>query len=109
MGARRMAKRTLGIPIRKPAAPGRGFRFGDLEPQTARQWLHIQYARMYHHQLMRNAGLNRGVATGKAVRLLTDLDSGRRQITEFRRPPRRNESARGVALTAETRRTARTT
>ena len=78
-----MAKRTLSIPIRKVAAPGPGFWFADLEPQTPRQWLHIQYAQMYRHQLMGRVGLNRGMATAKARQLLTDLDSGRRQITDF--------------------------
>ena len=72
----------MKIPMRSNRAPGRGFRFGDLDPQTVRQFLNVAYARMYRHNMVAR-GVSRSAATVKSRALLNELDAGEKSIVEF--------------------------
>lgn len=71
----RRPKRRMTVPTRPDPEPGGGFRFGNLAPATARQLLHVWYARMYKHNLETRGGLRPGRAARNARELL--LERGR--------------------------------
>ena len=73
----------MNIPIRANPIAGRGFRFGNLDPQTTRQLLHVAYARMWRHNMVLRGGVPRSAATVKARKLLEQLDAGQKSIVEF--------------------------
>ena len=72
----------MNIPFRANPTPGPGFRFGNLDPQTTRQLLHIAYARMWRLNMM-SRGVPRRKAHVKAVGLLKALDASQKSIVEF--------------------------
>ena len=76
----------MNIRIRANPTPGPGFRFGNLDPQTTRQLLHIAYARMWRLNMV-SRGVPRRKAHVKAVGLLKALDASQQSIVEFSSTP----------------------
>ena len=79
----RRPKRRMTVPTRPDPEPGGGFRFGNLAPATARQLLHVWYARMYKHNLETRGGLRPGRAARNARELLLDLEYGEKHVEAF--------------------------